>query len=177
MSTQLKLIEHHENERVAIFRLADQEPILRLRQSALYPEKPVESVRMADIHDDEVWHVALFETGEERFMQEPESPICCATFIRSSYKESPAWRLYGMATARERRSQGLGRLLLRDAEQAIVTETGISDFWCHARIEAVAFLRRQGWKYDHPEIYKLEGRSHYRLKKTVAMRIPEQILS
>jgi GNAT superfamily N-acetyltransferase len=54
-----------------------------------------------------------------------------------------AWRLRGMATAEDRRGQGLGKLVL-DAALAHVAAEGGGLLWCSARTGARRFYEREG---------------------------------
>ena len=74
-----------------------------------------------------------------------ESAVCCATFHRSEYEGELAWRLRGMATDEGFRSQGVGREVLKYAEEALLADDPIRLLWCNARIAAVRFYQSQGW--------------------------------
>ena len=55
-----------------------------------------------------------------------------------------AWRLRGMATAEDRRNQGIGTVVLAAAFDHVGHHGG-GLFWCNARLPAVAFYRRAGF--------------------------------
>jgi GNAT superfamily N-acetyltransferase len=56
----------------------------------------------------------------------------------------PQWRLRAMATAADRRGQGIGRAVLQGAQDYVAGAGGRS-LWCHARETAVGFYAANGW--------------------------------
>ena len=57
---------------------------------------------------------------------------------------TPQWRLRSMATAADRRGQGIGRAVLSGAQEYVAGAGGRS-MWCHARETAVGFYAANGW--------------------------------
>jgi GNAT superfamily N-acetyltransferase len=55
-----------------------------------------------------------------------------------------SWRLRGMATAEDRRSQGVGTAILEAVIQH-VQQRGGGLLWCNARMAAVSFYERAGF--------------------------------
>jgi len=67
-----------------------------------------------------------------------------------------AWRLRGMATASDRRHQGVGTQVLA-AVLAHVAGTGAQLMWCNARVPAQRFYERAGFaavgeSWDDPDL-------------------------
>jgi GNAT superfamily N-acetyltransferase len=56
-----------------------------------------------------------------------------------------SWRLRGMATAEDRRSRGVGTAILEAVIQH-VRQRGGGLLWCNARIAAVSFYERAGFR-------------------------------
>ena len=72
--------------------------------------------------------------------------VGCATLHLSKWEGEAAYQLRGMATAPEARRMGLGRALLRLAEQEILADASLPRLlWCNARVPALAFYREMGW--------------------------------
>lgn len=59
----------------------------------------------------------------------------------------PQWRLRAMATATDRRGQGIGRAVLQGAQDYVAGAGGRS-LWCHARETAVGFYAANGWHVE-----------------------------
>lgn len=73
--------------------------------------------------------------------------VCgCVTLIRRAYEGRPAWQLRGMAVAEDRRHTGLGGRLLRFAERSMRDRATLDTAWCNARVPAVRFYERHGWR-------------------------------
>jgi GNAT superfamily N-acetyltransferase len=77
---------------------------------------------------------------------EGSTVVGCVTLIHRPHDGAPAWQLRGMAVAPERRGGGVGSALLA----AVDAHVGASDFsrqlWCNARVPAVGFYARHGWR-------------------------------
>lgn len=85
---------------------------------------------------------------------------CCAIALPEPSPDFPdrdgSWRLRGMATAPEHRSEGLGAMVL-DRIVDEVRSRGASLLWCNARLRAQAFYERAGFAvigegWDDPTI-------------------------
>lgn len=87
---------------------------------------------------DPAFHLGLYDgdvlvgTGNVRREPAPWAP------------EDPAWRLRGMATAPDRRSQGVGATILEGLTAHCRAEGG-GLLWCHARTPAQRFYERAGF--------------------------------
>jgi len=64
----------------------------------------------------------------------------------NSLDGQPAWQLRGMATDSELRGRGVGRALLLVAEKTIIERSDVRLLWCNARLDAVVFYEKQGWR-------------------------------
>jgi len=70
-------------------------------------------------------------------------------------EQAPAWRIRGMASIREARGSGLGRLLVEHARERVwaVDRTPI---WCNARESAFGFYHKLGFVIEGG-IFEIEG--------------------
>jgi GNAT superfamily N-acetyltransferase len=82
--------------------------------------------------------------------------VGCASYMRSDMGAEPAYQLRGMAVAPGLQRRGIGAALLAYAESQIVAETRVRSFWCNARIAAVGFYERQGWRAAGG-VFEIEG--------------------
>ena len=124
------------------FRRATLDEIYRLRFAVLRPGHPVERVHWAgdDLEPPATYHFAAI--GSEGQAQ----TIGCLTLLSSNWGDGPAYQLRGMAVAEGFRSRGIGGELLKLAEQTVRTETPLRLLWCNARVPAVRFYERNGWR-------------------------------
>ncbi len=111
-----------------------------LRQQVLRPHQTLDEVRFRGDDDP--------ETGSFAALTEDGTVVGTATVRRAACPWRPdrsdGWRLRGMATAPERRGQGVGARLL-DAVVAHLVRNGGGLLWCHARTPARAFYERAGF--------------------------------
>lgn len=111
--------------------------ILPLRHRILRPGLPFETARFDGDLDAATRHFAATAGN---------GPIACLSLMSSTWEGRPAWQLRGMATAEREQGRGLGRRLL----EAAVAEAGREEpdriFWCNARVSAVGFYEKLGWR-------------------------------
>ena len=110
--------------------------IVALRHAVLRPGLPPESAEFDGDDAPSTRHYGAVAGGEV---------IGCLSFMRSD-RGGPAHQLRGMATAASARGTGIGRALLRFADEALVAATGIRGLWCNARVESIGFYERVGWE-------------------------------
>jgi GNAT superfamily N-acetyltransferase len=122
-----------------------------LRQRVLRPHETFDALASREDDDSDPCHFAAVEAG---------TVIGSASVGRESppwaADRQPAWRLRGMATAEDRRREGVGTALL-DAVIDHVRRCGGGLLWCNARMPAVAFYERaglmtRGESWDVPDI-------------------------
>jgi GNAT superfamily N-acetyltransferase len=70
--------------------------------------------------------------------------VACPLF-HSTWNDSDAWQLRGMATAATHQRQGIGQLLLMFAIDEASQEKPSWPFWCNARTTAIGFYEQAGW--------------------------------
>ena len=116
------------------FRRATIGEILALRHAMLRAGFPIESARFDGDDDPRTRHFAALDRG---------AVVGCASFMRADYDGRPAWQLRGMAVAQALQRQGIGTRLLAVAEAVCCDQPTL---WSDARIAAVAFYERHGWR-------------------------------
>lgn len=89
------------------------------------------------------FHLGVDEGGER---------ICVASFQAAPHEQVIAqrpWQLRGMATHPEHRGKGAGRALVERAVNHL-REQGADVLWCNARLVAVPFYERLGFRIEGP---------------------------
>jgi GNAT superfamily N-acetyltransferase len=133
--------------------------ILALRHTVLRPGRPLATARFDGDDDADTVHLAAVrdEAGEV---------VGCATLMRRPFEHQPAWQLRGMATRTDLARRGVGTAVLRGAEEIARARGGPLLLWCNARLAAVPFYERGGWRvvsavFDIPGI----GPHHVMLRR------------
>lgn len=122
--------------------------ILDLRHRVLRPGKPMESAEFPGDGQAGTQHFAAFHGGR---------CVVCLTLMRSEWEGRRAWQLRGMATDASVQGRGFGTQLMRFAMEDVKQEGWADLFWCNARLAAVSFYERNGWRiaseaFDIPPI-------------------------
>jgi GNAT superfamily N-acetyltransferase len=120
-----------------IIRRATADEIVDLRHCVLRANLPRESAIFPGDELPTSWHFGAFDGPKA---------VCCATLHLEPWQSEPAWRLRGMATDNAFRSKGVGRALLKFAEEIVIGENPIRLFWCNARTPAARFYQSLDWK-------------------------------
>src|SRR4051812_47114685 len=118
------------------FRLAHVSEIMDLRWTILRQGLPREAAQFDHDDDATTQHFAAFDD---------RTAVACATFLRGTYDNEPAWQLRGMAVSEAHQGEGLGTKLLAFAESIIRPQEYSNLLWCNARLPAVRFYERLGW--------------------------------
>ncbi len=134
--------------------------ILDLRHRLLRAGLPKESAQFPGDEISSTWHLAVFNSRAES-----APPISCASFMLNTYKDEPAWQLRGMATENGYQGKGFGGELLRCGEVLISADSGERLFWCNARVPAIPFYQKHGWKVDSEEFEIPTAGPHRRMVK------------
>jgi ribosomal protein S18 acetylase RimI-like enzyme len=121
-----------------------------LRQIVLRPNQKAEDLVYPGDDSIDCYHAGVFID---------EQLVSIATVYPEAKKDEPsenAWRLRGMATLPEFQGKGLGQLLLENCMEHIRSKGG-KTLWCNARIKALEFYRRLGFRtigdtFDIPDI-------------------------
>ena len=119
-------------------RLVDLDAIFALRWAILRPGFPREAAEFDGDHDPATLHAGAFTAAGDC--------IGCALAMLNELDARPAYQLRGMATRPDWQRRGVGRALLAHIQQHIAEHTPVRQLWCNARVEAVGFYERQGWR-------------------------------
>jgi predicted GNAT family N-acyltransferase len=119
--------------------------IIDLRHRLLRAGLPAEAAQFPGDEEASTWHFGVF------YKLPNASLVSCGSFMLNHYKEEPAWQLRGMCTETEFQGRGFGGKLLTCAEEAIVKSSSERRFWCNARVPAIPFYEKHGWKVDSEE--------------------------
>jgi predicted GNAT family N-acyltransferase len=110
-----------------------------LRKRVLRPHQEGDAVVLGGDEDPRAAHIGARDPSGEVVGIATVSPQPCPW----APERAGAWRLRGMATAEDRRGEGIGRLVLHGA-LGHVRARGGSVVWCNARTPAQAFYTREG---------------------------------
>jgi len=113
------------------------EETYQIRKEILRKNIPLTEKTEGDF-DDNTFHLGAFNDG---------NLISVATFMQndSSYFNGNQYRLRGMATLEEFQGKGFGRRLILKAE-VILNERKATVLWCNARVVALNFYKKLGFK-------------------------------
>ena len=134
--------------------------ILDLRHRLLRAGLPKDSAHFPGDEIPSTWHLAVSNSPVK-----DAPPICCGSFMLNSYKDETAWQLRGMATETGYQGKGFGGELLRCGETMIVVDSKVRLFWCNARVPAIRFYEKHGWKVDSEEFDIPTAGPHRRMVK------------
>jgi GNAT superfamily N-acetyltransferase len=119
-------------------RLGTAAELIGLRHAILRPGLPRETAIFDDDEHPQTRHVVAL-LGKDRV-------VGCATVIPSTWDGAAAWQLRAMATAPVVRGTGVGRAVLTYVENLLLAHTDTHLLWCHARVSAVGFYEKLGWR-------------------------------
>ena len=130
----------------------DVEQALRLREGVFFHEQGVPVAADRDGRDGEAVHVVAVERGRV--------VGTCRLVLRGAVA-----RLGRMAVERERRGQGIGAAVLREAERA-AQAAGAGRVDLHAQLRARALYERAGYS-ERGRPFVEEGIEHVRMEKSL----------
>jgi GNAT superfamily N-acetyltransferase len=143
-----------------VVRLATVDEIVALRHRELRPGFPESEAHFDHEEEPTTRHLGAFR-------QDSGEIVGCASFVASPLDGRAAFRLRGMATRADWLRRGIGTRVLRFGESILSTETDATLLWCHARLVAVPFYVRLGWRivsdvFDIPTVGP-----HHRMVRTL----------
>jgi len=132
--------------------------ILALRHAELRPGLPRQT---AEFDGDAAADTLHFGAFDEKVN------VGCVSLMRHDLQGQPAYQLRGMATRHDRQGRGVGAALLRHAERYVIDNTAIRLIWCNARLAAVGFYERHGWRVitDEPFDVITVGPHHLMIRR------------
>jgi predicted GNAT family N-acyltransferase len=136
--------------------------ILDLRHRLLRAGLPKDSAQFPGDDTSSTWHLAVFNSPAN-----DAPPISCASFMLNTYQDETAWQLRGMASDHAHQGKGFGGELLRCGEAVIVADSSVRLFWCNARVPAIPFYQKHGWKVDSEEFEIPTAGPHRKMMKRV----------
>ena len=119
-----------------IVRRATAEEVWPLRHTVLRTGLSFDTAKFDGDFNDTTQHFGTFDDS---------NVLCCLSLFQSTWNDSDAWQLRGMATAATHQQQGFGQLLLMFAINAASQEKPSWPFWCNARTTAIGFYAQAGW--------------------------------
>lgn len=102
-----------------------------------------------------------------------DEAVGCATFHLNQWENEPAWQLRGMATGEKVRGTGVGKRLLGFGLAAVYGRSPIMWFWCNARVPAIPFYLRMGWKIASDEFDIVTAGPHRKMTWNIFDGPPE----
>lgn len=99
--------------------------------------------------------------------------VGCVTVHPSTWDGSPAWQLRGMATEATLQRAGVGRAMLAYLERRLLDDVSpVRQLWCNARVPAVGFYERMGWRVESGPFEIPTAGPHVRMSKFLTASAP-----
>lgn len=133
--------------------------IIVLRHAELRAGLPFEAANFDGDNAPDTLHFGAFDpTGHN---------IGCASFMLNQYEGVAAYQLRGMASRKDLAKRGVGRALLAIAEGHILKHTPVRLLWCNARVPAVGFYEKQGWRVVSDEFVIPTAGPHRKMAREI----------
>ena len=133
--------------------------LLGIRQTVLWPDKALSSLRVAG--DENALHFGCF-LGRKLSEEKLENKLVS---VASIYMTQNTARLRKFATLADYQHQGIGSTLLSYIVDVIGTKD-VSYFWCDARASATLFYEKFGMQKEGDIFYK-SAIPYYRMSKDI----------
>jgi GNAT superfamily N-acetyltransferase len=140
-------------------RQATIDEIIALRHAELRPGRPLATAVFEGDDAPTTLHVAAIRQG---------AVIGCATFVETAPGPSGAYQLRGMATRSDLLGRGIGRQVLAFGQTALVARAPTVGLWCNARVGAIGFYERLGWRVTSDEFEVPDVGPHRRMERSAA---------
>jgi GNAT superfamily N-acetyltransferase len=95
--------------------------------------------------------------------------IGCATAIARPWLDQPAFQVRGMATHPDFRGAGVGRAMLEVLESLLAEQRVTREIWCDARVPAVGFYERIGWRVSSDPFVIPSAGPHVKMTKQISI--------
>ena len=133
--------------------------VIDLRHRVLRVGLPREMARFDGDAEPTTLHLAAFDAAG--------TVVGCATILHRPYAAAPAWQLRGMAVAPEGQRAGVGGALLGHVDAVVAASAFSRQLWCNARVPAIAFYARHGWRAVGPEFEIAHAGPHRVMEKSL----------
>lgn len=110
---------------------ANYNEVLKIRQETMYPDKDIDFVKLPD--DEMGIHMGVFEDGE------------LMAVVSIFMHENRSVQFRKLATRKDMQGKGYGSILLKWLID-YANDVKINRLWCNARIEALDFYKKSGFK-------------------------------
>jgi ribosomal protein S18 acetylase RimI-like enzyme len=96
------------------------------------------SHEMKGDHDSDALHLGIYEC---------DKLVCIGSFMKAARTDlsGKQYQLRGMATSDNCQGKGYGKSLLQEAEE-ILKSKDIDIIWCNARVAAIDFYKKNGYR-------------------------------
>ena len=130
-----------------------------VRHPVLRAGRPIETCAMPGDDAKDTFHLGLFDA---------EKLIGVVTFMNAAKPQftGKQYQLRGMAVLDTYQGKGLGNLLVAEGEQRL-KQLGYDLLWCNARIKALNFYTRKGFKIEGKPFEIEPIGTHYLLYKNL----------
>lgn len=122
-----------------------------IRQQVLIPDHDSKKVKFEHDDDDDIsFHLGAFEDSKL---------VSVASFFydrNTLFKDQHQYQLRGMATLPEFQGRGLSSELLNMAFP-IIKQNFCTLLWCNARITAIGYYEKVGFKKYDENVFEIEG--------------------
>src|SRR5262245_25191282 len=142
-------------------RRATLDEILALRHAELRPGRPLETARFDGDAEPATRHFGAFPRGGG-------DPVACVSCMRRPRDGVDAWQVRGMATRGDLTGRGIGSALLAFALEQLGAGDGPRLAWCNARVTALHFWERAGWRVASPVFDIPDVGPHRVLERTLS---------
>ncbi|MDG5766931.1 GNAT family N-acetyltransferase [Balneolales bacterium ANBcel1] len=140
-----------------VCRIVSAEDILPLRARELRSGKPADSAAFPEDTFPDTLHFAAYIDG---------TIAGCLTLIPRNTPH-PAWQLRGMATDSPFQRMGIGSSLLTFAETHLRSKQNPLHIWCNARVAAVPFYKKSGYRVISQGFIIQDIGLHYKMEKII----------
>lgn len=115
------------------------------------------SHKMPGDHDDNSLHLGLYESNKL---------VCISSFMQVQNPDFKGmhYQLRGMATDIGFQGRGYGKILLNKAEE-VLTAKGVDVIWCNARLVAIDFYKKMGYRIKGSIFEVAEVGPHFMMYK------------
>ena len=137
-------------------RVVSVEVVRPLRHDILRTGKPFSTTLFERDEEPKTVHFALYRDREV---------VSVATIFPAPFSQKPqatAYQLRGMATKQKEQGKGFGRQILEAVIDYLKEQTDAKLLWCNARLPAVDFYKKFGFKFVGDE-FEVEGIGPHRM--------------